>query len=191
MSNVNTRALTTEQYKNIIDNIKNGFHYGKEFRSNKRLATALVLQANLGLRIGDVLQLRLNSFVSDSNRYRLDIIEQKTHKTRTFTVPTEIYNYIKMYCLENKINENAKIFDISVRAVQKQLKIVTSYLGLENISTHSFRKYFATQIYINSQYDIMLVKELLQHSDSRTTQRYINVSSATIEKALEQHICLL
>lgn len=192
MANMKTKALTTEEYKLIIDTLRSNFKYNdKEFRANNRIATALVIQSNLGLRIGDVLALRLNDIVKDGDRYRLNIIEEKTEKQRTFTVPTEVYNYIKMYCLENNIKATAKIFDIGERAVQKQLKIVCDYLGIEKVSTHSFRKYFATQIYINSNYNIALVKELLQHSNTNVTQRYIGISSKEVETALNNHICLL
>ena len=192
MANKKTKALTTEEYKLIIETLRSNFMYdGKEFRANNRVATALVIQSNLGLRIGDVLALRLKDIVRDGNRYRLDIIEDKTDKRRTFTVTNDIYNYIKMYCLENNIKSTAKIFDISERAVQKQLKIVCDYLGIEGISTHSFRKYFATQIYINSNYNIELVRQLLQHSTSTVTQRYIGIGSRELEKALSEHNCLM
>lgn len=192
MANIKTKTLTTDEYKLIINTMRSNFtHKDKEFRANNRIATALVIQSNLGLRIGDVLRLRLKDIVKDGNRYRLDIVEEKTEKERVFTVPTEIYNYIKMYCLENKIKSTAKIFDISERAVQKQLKIVCTYLGLDGISTHSFRKYFATQIYINSNYNIELVRQLLQHSTTAITQRYIGISTAEVEEALNNHTCLL
>lgn len=191
MANKKTKALTTEQYNLIIDTIRSGFNAdGKIVRPNNRVATALVIQSNLGLRIGDVLNLRLNNIVKDGERYRLDIVEDKTEKQRTFTVPIEIYNYIKMYCLENNIKPSAKIFDISDRAIQKHLKIVCDYLGVEGISTHSFRKYFATNIYVNNNYNIVLVKELLQHSSVAITQKYIGISSKEIENALKNNICL-
>ena len=101
------------------------------------------------------------------------------------------YDYIKNYAEVNGIKPNAKLFDISERAVQKHLKAVAEYLGLESISTHSFRKYFATQIYINNDYNIELVRELLQHSSTTITQRYIGIGSKQLERALEKHICLL
>lgn len=192
MANKKTRSLTTDEYRLIIETLKSNFICnGKQFNANNRIATALVIQANLGLRIGDVLSLKLKDIIKDGNRYRLDIVEDKTDKERVFTVPAEIYNYIKMYCLENSIKATAKIFDISERAVQKQLKIVCDYLKIEGVSTHSFRKYFATQIYINSNYNIALVRELLQHSNTSITQRYIGISSVEVEKALEGHINLL
>lgn len=192
MPNKKTIALTTEQYELIIKTMKEGFTIdGKMFRVNNRIATALVLQANLGLRIGDILSLRLNDIIKDGNRYRLNIVEDKTNKNREFTVPHEIYNYIKIYCLENNIKPSAKIFDLTERAIQKQLKIVCDYLKIEGISTHSFRKYFATQIYINNNYNIALVRQLLQHSNTSITQKYIGISTQEVENALNKHIKLL
>jgi len=192
MPNKKTVALTQEQYKSIIEVIKDGFTInGKVCKCNNRIATILVLEANLGLRIGDVLALTLNSIIKDGDRYRLNIIEDKTDKQRSFTVPTDIYNYIKMYCLENNIRSSARMFDITERAIQKQLKLVCDYLGFENVSTHSFRKYFATEIYINNNYNIALVRQLLQHSNTSITQKYIGISTQEVENALNNHIRLI
>ena len=127
---------------------------GHIVKPNNRIATALSLEANLGLRISDILQLRLSAIIRDGDRYRLDIVEQKTHKKREFTVPTDIYIYIQNYALENNIHPAAKLFDLSERAVNKHLKLVCDYLNLEGIGSHSFRKYFATSIYVNNHYDI-------------------------------------
>lgn len=191
--NKKTVALTEEQYKTIIDTIRSGFicSDGHIVKPNNRIATALSLEANLGIRISDILQLRLTAIIHDGNRYRLDIIEIKTKKKREFTVPIEIYSYIQNYVLENKINPTAKLFDMSERTVQNHLQMVCEYLGYENISTHSFRKYFATSIYVNNNYNIELVRVLLQHSSVATTQRYIGIQRKEIEVALQNHIKLL
>ena len=190
--NKKTIALTEEQYRNIIETIRNGFLCpdGHKVKPNKRIATALLLEANLGLRISDILQLRLSAIIHDGNRYRLNIVEQKTKKKREFTVPIEIYSYIQNYVLENKINPDAKLFDISERTVQNHLQLVCEHLGFENISTHSFRKFFACSIYINNDYNIELVRVLLQHSSIATTQRYIGLQRREIEEALQKHIKL-
>ena len=188
--NKKTIALTEEQYKEIISTMRNGFvcSDGHVVKPNKKIATALSLEANLGLRISDILQLRLSDIIRDGDRYRLDIVEQKTKKKREFTVPTDIYIYIQNYALENNINPAAKLFDISERAVNKHLKLVCDYLGYQGIGSHSFRKYFATSIYVNNHYDINLVRVLLQHSSTITTQRYIGLQSEEIENALQKHI---
>lgn len=95
------------------------------------------------------------------------------------------------YALESNINPAAKLFDISERTVQNHLQLVCDYLGMENISTHSFRKYFATSIYVNNNYNLEIVRVLLQHSSSSITQRYIGLQRREIEEALQKHIKLL
>lgn len=193
MPNKRTVALTEEQYKLIITTIRTGFIYGNDniFKSNNRLATVLVLEGNLGLRISDILHLSLSDIIKDGNRYRLDIVEDKTGKARTFTVPNDIYLYIQSYAYDNHINSKARLFPITERAIQKQLKIVSEYLKLPNISTHSFRKYYATEIYVNNNYNIELVRALLQHSSVAITQKYIGINTKELETAIQKHMCLL
>ena len=186
--NKKTKALTTEQYKEIIQTMKEGFC---GCRPNERVATALVLEGNLGLRISDIVKLRLCDIVLDGDRYRLEIVEQKTGKRRIFTVPLVIQQYIENYCLRNGLRRDELIFPLTERAIQKQLKIVCDYLGFEGISTHSFRKWYATEIYKNSGYDIALVQRLLQHSSAAVTQRYIGIEPQRIEAAIEGHAQLL
>ena len=77
--NKKTKALTTEKYKEIIQTMREGFC---GCRPNERIAIALVLEGNLGLRISDILNLRLADIVRDGDRYRLEITEQKTQKKR-------------------------------------------------------------------------------------------------------------
>lgn len=191
--NKKTIALSEEQYVQIINTIRNGFVCadGHVVKSNNRIATVLTLEANLGMRISDILHLRLSDIIRDGERYRLNIIEKKTQKRREFTVPLEIYVYIQNYALESNINPAAKLFDISERTVQNHLQLVCDYLGMENISTHSFRKYFATSIYVNNNYNLEIVRVLLQHSSSSITQRYIGLQCKEIEEALQKHIKLL
>ena len=185
--NIKTVALTTDQYKEIIQTMKQGF---SGCRPNERIATALMLEANLGIRISDILKLRLADIVRDGDRYRLSIVEQKTGKARVFTVPFALYQFIRCYCLDNGIAATDIIFPITERAVQKQLRIVCDYLGIPGISTHSFRKYYATEIYKNNGYNIALVQHLLQHSSAVVTQRYIGIQQRDIEMAIENHLCL-
>lgn len=191
--NKKTIALSEEQYSQIIKIIRSGFvcSDGHVVKPNHRIATALTLEANLGMRISDILRLRLSDIIHDGERYRLDIIEKKTGKRREFTVPLEIYVYIQNYALENNKNPSAKLFDISERTIQNHLQLVCSYLGYEGISTHSFRKYFATSIYVNNNYNLEIVRVLLQHSSATITQRYIGIQTKEIEKALQNHVNLL
>lgn len=180
-------ALTTEQYKYSIELLRNGFMLeGVLIKPNQRIATLEVLQASLGLRLGDTLSLKMSSFIKDGNRYRLDIFEEKTKKVRNFTVPIEIYSFIQQYALDNGIGMERKLFDISKRQVERHLNKVFSKmeLPLRNYGSHSYRKYFATQVYVNNEMNIELVRVLLQHSSVAITQRYIGIGQKQIEEAL-------
>ncbi|WP_046059081.1 tyrosine-type recombinase/integrase [Clostridium sp. IBUN22A] len=126
------RPLEKEEYDEIMELCKNGFEYydnGKKrkFRPNEQLAMTFLLQANLGLRISDVL---------------------------TLTPST----------------------------VHKQLSIITNYLKLSNISSHSFRKLYSMTVYNSTDGDIELLKELLNHSSIATTQKYIRRTQDEINK---------
>lgn len=192
--NKKTRALTREQYEEIIKTMREGF---SGTRPNERCATALVIEANLGIRISDILKLRLCDIVRDGDRYRLDVVEQKTGKCRTFTVPLVIQQYIENYCLRNGIKPTERIFPMTERNVQIFLQRTCDYLGsgegqpYEGISTHSFRKFYATEIYKNNNYDIALIQKLLQHSSPAVTQRYIGIEPERVEKAILGHTNLI
>ena len=171
--------------------MKNGFaHEGVQYKPNERIATVLVLEYNLGLRVGDILQLKVDSFVKDGSRYRLDIYEQKTGKYRNFTVPNEVYQFVLDYAYKNHISSKTKLFTITERAVLKHLKAVCSYLNLNGVGSHSFRKGFATNVYVNNHYNIELVRTLLQHSSVNVTQRYIGIGSKELEEAIQKNVCL-
>lgn len=95
------------------------------------------------------------------------------------------------YFLRNGNDRNAFMFPLTTRAIQKQLALVCDYLGYEGIGTHSFRKWYATEIYKNNGYDIALVQRLLQHSSASITQCYIGIEPQRIEKAIEGHLELI
>jgi len=117
---------------------------------------------------------------------KLEIIEKKTGKLQYRDINSTVISAVYQYAVENNIRQNQKLFNIGVRAVQKQLKIVTSYLGLDNIGTHSFRKLYAVAAYENNHNNIELLKELLNHTSIATTQRYIRVSQQAIDKASQE-----
>lgn len=189
--NKRTRALDEETYIKIISTIKQGFlHEGIRHKPNVRIATILVLEYNLGLRISDILLLTVNSFVRDGDRYRLDIYEKKTGKFRNFTVPSEVYQYVRDYAYQNGIGQKARLFPITERAVLKHLKATAEFLGLEGVGTHSFRKGYATNIYVNNNYNIELVRVLLQHSSCVVSQRYIGIGTKELENAIQKNVCL-
>ena len=188
MANKKTVALTQEQFQEFVDAMLTG---GAGFRPNKRVLAALILEANLGIRISDIIQLTPKSFIKDGERYRLNITEQKTGKKRYFTVPDKVYQFISEYCESNHIKADERIFPFTIRNVQKYLAKVADYLDYEYIGTHSFRKFFATDIFNKSNHNYILVQKILQHSSVITTQRYIGIGEDEFENALNNHVVLV
>lgn len=191
-----TRALTEEEYRDIISLLlTGGFKYKiidvvtkkgiskkalveRTFKPMPKIALALEVQANLGLRIGDVLSLTPNS-IKDG---KLQLKETKTKKLQNRPISKEIYLLIREYIYENSIEKDERIFNFTKRYVSKYLKIVADHLGLSNIGTHSFRKFYATHIYYKSGKDIGLVRDLLNHSSVAITENYININKEKVDE---------
>lgn len=202
-----TVALTREDRDRIIITMREKADSMRADNTMKQSAAALLIESELGIRIGDICPhmredsktherrrvpgLRLSDIVRDSNRYRLDITEEKTGKRRTFTVNNDLYCWLRDYADAQGITRDDELIPLDPRTVQRNLKIVADELGLANISTHSFRKYFATDIYERAGRDIVLVQTLLQHSSATVTQRYINIQPERIDKALADHSSLI
>lgn len=187
-----TLAVNEESYNRIIETIKAGYT-GKDgitHRPAPHMACCLVIQANLGCRIGDILHLSLSSLVKDGDHYRLEIKEEKTGKARRHQVPEPVYNYIRAYCAENKINPERRIFQFTERAVQKVVKEAREYLDIPQTSTHSFRKFAGQQVYKNSGYDVETVREFYQHSSLTITQAYLACTSERLTQAINSSVNL-
>lgn len=186
-----TVACSHEQYETLISTIFEGI--GTAILPNPRIATALEIQANTGLRIGDILSLRMSCIIKDGNRYRFNMIEEKTKKRRNFIVPAAVYDFLSEYVDKYGVGADDVIFPITERAVQKHLRRVCDYLGngYDHISTHSFRKYFGTEIYYANNCDLELVRRLYQHSSAAVTARYLGISDKKIDDALQNHVRLV
>jgi integrase len=75
------------------------------------------------------------------------------------------------YILKSRQGDNRSITNNQAYNI---LSDAAHALGLDNIGTHSMRKTFGYHLYQKTK-DIVLVKELLSHSDIETTKRYIGL----------------
>lgn len=192
MGKYTTAPLETEDLKDIIESITTGYtdNKGITHKPNKQIATILTLQANLGCRIGDICGLTVENFVYDGTTWKLDMTEQKTGKKRNFIVPKKVKAFVDKWLNEKGIT-TGKLFSINEYAVWKQMRAVTDYLGLENVSCHSIRKNAGIRIYTESGYDIALVSQYYQHSSPATSLKYIQRSSKQMDEALSKSVTLL
>ena len=124
------------------------------------------------------------------NGFVMNGVSYKPGKYRNFTVPVEVYSYVRDYAYVQGISPSSRLFPITERAVLKHLRVVCKYLNLDGVGSHSFRKGFATNVYVNNHYNIELVRTLLQHSSVTVTQRYIGIGSKELEDAIKKNVCL-
>lgn len=182
-----SRALTDAEYHDIIDCIRNGY---LEHRPNEQIATILTLEANLGCRINDVVNLTTDSFICDNGIWKLDIKEQKTGKARYFIIAPPVKEFIDAWIEKRGISAHERLFTISAAAVWKAMRQVTDFLDLGQVSTHGLRKNAASRIYAATGHDIQAVCQFLNHSSPSVTQRYIRRSDDVLEKAITESVCL-
>ena len=183
-----TRACNEESYRKIVELARNGYiSNGVYHRPNEQLATILVLEANLGCRIGDIVNLTTDSIIKDGDFWKLNIVEEKTGKKRCFIVPQEIKDFIDKWCDDEGIYQG-KLFKIGKKCVWKHMKEITDYLELKETGTHSLRKFRANVLYEESGHDIELVCSFLNHSSVNVTRAYIRRSDEQMEKAISKTV---
>ena len=188
MGKYQTRQAENYEVKNVIENIAKGYtHNGVTHEPNEQIATILLLQANMGCRINDIIHLRAEDIVFDGDTWKLDIIEQKTGKRRNFVVTSYAKSIIDKWKLKRGI-ESGRLFTITAQATWKQMRAVTEYLGYENFSCHSIRKNAGMRCYIASGKDIALVSQYFQHSSPKTTAIYLKRSSKQMDEVLNKTV---
>jgi len=148
-----------------------------------------------GLRISDLLFLTWKQLL---NSETLELTEKKTGKKRIIKINSQLQKHIKScYCAVNPINDDSNCFTsqkncvYSIQRINVILKETkTKYnLKINNISSHSFRKTFGRAIYNNagSNSEMALVKlsELFNHSDIKTTRKYLGLRQEELMEAYD------
>jgi integrase len=143
---------------------------------------ALEISLALGLRIGDVLNLRTDHLRNASQR-RITVKELKTGKPRRIQMPIELY--------ERALRLGGKVFVFEHRhdwrkhrtrqAVFKDLKrIAKAFRVKANIAPHSARKVWAVEKY--SQVGLKRLQGLLGHSSEAVTEIYAYADELTARR---------
>lgn len=178
------RPLRDYEYKKIMNLLNTGFTYYDDklkkdvkVRTNKKVALALLIEANVGLRVSDVVKLK----VKDVIRGEIYIREKKTNKLQIRKLNENLVNIISNYAEQNNLKLNDPLISLTERTIQRTVKKVVDYLEIKDIGTHSFRKYFAMSVYAKTK-DILLVQQLLNHSSLGVTQRYLSVNQDLIDE---------
>ena len=180
--------ITEEQHIEIMRAMNENTVF---YKRNPQVIAILITESSIGLRLGDVLSMKLNQIHTSEIGYRLIIKEKKTGKERDVPMPSELYAYLTEYAISRGRKRDETIFTLTPRAVTKYIKKVTDYLGLENVSSHSWRKMYSLKIYQSTGNDIVAVQQALMHSSLAVTQRYLNRRSEKLESVLQNNCSIV
>lgn len=158
---------------------------------NERDYVLFVLGIATGYRAGDLVVLQVRDVKEALRAGRFRIMEGKKSNSKNIRksnrVPREVVivtklekvlkNYIKdMKDYEYMFPSRKGSYDhIGVARVSTILKEAGEAFGLDNITAHSMRKTYAYCIFVESDYNIVVVKEMLGHSSIEETKRYIGL----------------
>jgi len=144
-----------------------------------------VLGINTGLRISDILDLRVGELVDTKRRVRDFVVlqEKKTGKTRRFPVPPVIVKTVKTYLDTGEYPSNEFLFKsrkgdkaITRNQAWAILNEAAESVGIrDNIGTHTLRKTFGYHAYKRGV-SLELIMDLLNHSSQKDTLGYIGIT---------------
>jgi len=165
----------------VIREIK---RYLKE--QNERNYMLFVTGINSGLRISDILPLR----VSDAKRSYFKITEVKTKKDKFLDMTPQLQREFKEYIIGKEDHEH--LFKsreginkpIGRGMAYKILRNAANHFGLIDIGTHTLRKTFGYHMYKQTG-DVALLQKILNHSDPAFTLRYIGIDQDAMNKAMK------
>lgn len=144
---------------------------------SKRIGLYVLVAINTGLRISDLLPLRLKDVLGD----KCTLVEKKTGKNRQVKINENIKKALNMF----QLDENEYLF-LSQKGcaytTQSMNRILKNVFKKEakslNISSHSLRKSFGRKVFENngeSEKALTYLSELFNHSSQSVTRKYLGI----------------
>jgi len=155
-----------------------------EVTKNLKHKTILLLIYASGLRLNELLELRIGDI--DSEAMRIHIKFGKGKKDRYVMLSENVLEllreYYKTYKPKNHLIEGQDGGKYSPKSVQSVFKRALQKSGIKKKATvHTLRHSFATHL-LDDGTDIRYIQELLGHKRLETTQIYTHISSYSINK---------
>jgi integrase len=135
----------------------------------------LELQARCGLRIGEVLNLK----VADISGRKLILQEPKSgREVEVAFMPEHIATRLTDYISSRKLSPSDKVFSVCYTTVRNLVTKLGKKLNIR-ISPHDLRRHSATYASRNGVPLEIISKVILRHQDLKTTQVYLGKVSDT------------
>lgn len=150
--------------------------------TNKKHKCMIALLYSAGLRIGELIRLKIKDI--DSDRMIIHVKEAKGNKDRVVPLSERVLILLRAYYKEFKPKDylfqgqNGGVYSSS--SFNKVLKMAAKRAGIKkNFSAHSLRHSYATHLLENGT-DIRVIQKLLGHNSIKTTMIYTQVSNPAL-----------
>lgn len=175
----------------VEDTLLNNFKYGRRNYTIFQVGKATLL------RVSDVLALRRaeifkNDGAINKNAY---IRDKKTNKPNILYLKPVKQDLIDYFQWLTKNNIQSEWLFPSIKNPNRHITEKQYYkvmaktgdlLGINYLGTHTMRKTGAYRVYIQTNYNIGLVMELLNHSSEAMTLKYLGLDQVSRERMLDQ-----
>jgi integrase/recombinase XerD len=143
---------------------------------NEKWRAVFAIAYFTGSRISEVLSLDVADVTSDRVSFRRE--NTKTKKPRVAMVVEQLRPFLVAYGAPQSgylfpAHHNGQGGHVSRQAADKVLRDACELAGLDGVSTHSFRRSFATNLH-KQGYSLAKIARLLGHSSASMTARYVD-----------------
>lgn len=159
--------------------------------SNLKHRAILTLLYSSGVRLAELCNIRITDI--DSACMRIKVVQGKGGKDRYTLLSPRVLELLRSYYLQYRpaqflFNGSKRGSAISPRTVQHAFghALQKAGLGDKDYSVHTLRHSFATHL-LDDGTDIHTIKELLGHSDIKTTMTYLHLSSRRVQQIVNPY----
>ena len=183
------RVLTDKELKQVIN------YNGACERHAARNRLMLLLTHWAGMRIGEVVALRVSDVVDEDSKpkseIRLTPSQTKGSHARTVFVSTRLQREIVKYLQasnthysERSLFKTQKSQQFSANTATQLLQRVYERAGMRGATSHSGRRSYLTKL-ADKGVSVFVLAQLAGHQHISTTQRYVSVSDTQLRNATE------
>jgi integrase len=161
---------------------------------SKRDYLLFVLGINSGLRISDILKMRVCDVIDERGKPKAyyELREQKTGKVKRFPFPKNVQKAIADY-LSDYDGDHERYLFVSRKGDNQPITRQHAWYIIneaarkveitDKIGTHTLRKTFGYHAYKNGT-DIVLLQQIFNHSAPSVTLRYIGITQDDIDSVV-------
>ncbi len=168
-------VLSKNEIQSILDSI-----------TNKKHRTMIALAYSAGLRVSEVVKLRVKDL--DIDDLTINIRQSKWKKDRMTIISEKLVPDLRIFCKGKEwgsyLFSSGRGWCLHTRSIQNVFHRALKKAWIKKkASFHSLRHSFATHL-IENGVDVTYIQNLLGHSNVRTTMIYTQVSNSMLQKII-------